>query len=86
MHKMNWDKTQMLTDAIQSYGGLMLSVLPMEGASLVAQGMHCLCKGSLQRKLFSLFTFFFFFFFFFMKVKILLEFLLVVKMGTNVDL
>lgn len=47
---MNWDKAQMLTDAVQSYGGLMLSVLPMEGASLAAQGMHCLCKGSLQNK------------------------------------
>ena len=61
MHKMSGDKAQMLTDAVQSYGGSMLRCWvwflgkELGEADLAAQGVHCLRKAAAKQTLFDFF-------------------------------
>ena len=46
---MNGDRTQMLTDTVQSYGDLMLRVVPRKELG-EAKSVYCLCNSFLQNK------------------------------------
>ena len=46
---MNGDRTHMLTDTVQSYGDLMLSVVPRKELG-EAKSACCLCNSLLQNK------------------------------------
>ena len=60
MHKTNGDQAQMLTDPVQSSGGLMLSVIPWKelgGAALSASVTACCKTRAEQYFYFLLFAF-----------------------------
>ena len=83
MHEINQDKTQILTDSGQSYGGLMLRCCvwfpgrnpegPLLSAPITA---HCKTNSG----------HYFHFLSFSVKVKLSLDFFLVNEMGTNTGL
>ena len=86
MHKINWDKVQILTDVVQSHGGLMLWCWVcclrrslVEPLSLFQVSPYWL----LQNKHCTLFSHFCLFF---LKAKTLFGFLSVSETGTNVGL
>ena len=59
MHRINQDKARILTDTVQSYGGLMLSVDPREGACYCHSWSRCQWLTTKQTlNLFSLFAIF----------------------------